>query len=135
MAAEIVPLKRRHLKALFEFYPSVRGAARHMLAGEGYAMVDGKRVIAAAGIVENWPGRATAWFLAGRATMREWVGITQAVRRGIENQKHRRLEVAVHVDRKRAVRWAERLGFEREALCKKYLPDGSDAYIYAITRD
>lgn len=48
-----------------------------------------------------------------------------------ENEKPRRIQFEVRSDYKMGQRWAESLGLQKEGLMRHWMPDGSDAYLYA----
>ena len=46
------------------------------------------------------------------------------------HEKPRRIQIEVKTDYRMGCRWAEALGFKREGLMRRWMPDGSDAYLY-----
>lgn len=103
--------------------------ARH----EAYTALDGDRVIACAGVVKLWPGRAQAWALIaidiGPDLMRS---VHFAVKRFLTAHRGR-LEMNVAADFENAHRWARALGFKCETPegMEQYLPEGGSAFLYS----
>lgn len=88
------------------------------------------RCIAAAGIIDMWTGRSTAWALFAPGAAQHMWAITRKVRFVLDRYPARRIEMTVVTEHEKGHRWAEMLGFEREALMKAYLPDGRDVVQY-----
>jgi hypothetical protein len=91
-------------------------------------------IIACGGLLKLWPGRASAWALLSKHTGRHMPRITRAVIRFLEVAEETRIEITVDDGFETGYRWAELLGFKREALMRKYLPDGRDAWLYSRIR-
>lgn len=87
-----------------------------------------------AGLTECWTGRGYGWFYDKGLTKREWVQATNAVGLGLhEALKHfNRIEVVVYDSHEAGHLWAERLGFELETVCKRYMPNGDTGRIYVM---
>lgn len=111
------------------------GIAAHLpalaVAGHGWAMLAGGLVVAAGGLVPQWPGRAVAWMLFGEAVRprhrvaafhfaRAWMDAVQS-----EAKELRRIDCTVPLDFAAGHRYARRLGFKEEALFVAYAPDGA----------
>lgn len=94
-------------------------------------------VIACAGVIPQWPGRAIAWALmspmAGKCFRRIHRSVSAFLDYNIRERFHR-IEATVDVDFDRAHKWMRMLGFEREGVMKKYRPDGMDQVLYARVR-
>lgn len=98
------------------------------------ALDDGDTPMAIAGVVDRGPGRAVAWAVLCPTVLRRFGAVHRAVKNFIELQNYRRLETMIDPRHAAAVRWAVRLGFEREGTCRSYAPDGSDMDLYARVR-
>ena len=100
--------------------------------GAKAALVDGVP-IAAAGVLELWPGRGHAWALLSVHAGPHLGAITRAIRRQLEALPLRRIEMAVDAQFPEAVRWAYMLGFECETPepMRNYLPNGGACYLFA----
>lgn len=99
-------------------------------AGNGWtAIVDGK-LIACAGLVEQWEGRALAWALISGEAGPYFTRITRAVRRALDVAHFRRIEAQVDAEFGAGIRWAEMLGFTIESKMRKFTPEGRDAFMY-----
>lgn len=98
--------------------------------GEAITVTSDGAPVACAGMVPVWPGRAYAWALLDRDVGPHMLAVTRAIRSRLDRASFARIEMAAAVDFEAASRWARLLGFERESLARKYLPDGRDAWIY-----
>lgn len=99
-------------------------------AGPCYSAFVGSQVIACAGIVEIWTGRAQVWSLLSDQMPRYRKTIHRAVQTFLAGYRVRRLECIVDPRSKAAMRWAEHLGFHVEHRMTAYHPDGSDQLMY-----
>lgn len=99
--------------------------------GVGWAAVRDGRVIAAAGIVEMWEHRATAWALFSQDAIDGFIQIHRAVRDVLADAPWRRVEMTVDAQHDAGVRWAERLGFQCEGRMRAYTADGRDCFLFA----
>lgn len=122
----IGPISREDLGRLYS-----RGPARTL-------EVHG-RVVACAGIVVWNPNleqrTGEAWALVDHAAAQACpLLVSRAVRKGLEEFQREynivRVNALAEAGNRRNVRWLEALGFEREALCRKWI-DGVDFYLYA----
>ncbi len=96
---------------------------------------DKPKVIAIAGIIPQWPGRAVAWaVLSSGMSTAEFVRVSRAIIHGLdyyqEVKKFYRIETNVYEEFPQGHRWARRLGFEPEGLMREYRP-GEDHRMYA----
>lgn len=94
-------------------------------------LIDG-RVVACAGVVPLWEGRADAWALVaqdiGPLGMHR---LHFAVARHLKRFSFRRIEAACDASFLQAHRWLELLGFAYEGPLKAYTPDGRDCLRFA----
>lgn len=91
-------------------------------------VVDGDP-IAIAGVLTQWKGRHVTHAILGVDTGPHMLWITRATLKvlgGLEG----RIEMTVRQDFKMGHRWAAMLGFEREALMKRYGPEREDHMLY-----
>lgn len=100
-------------------------------AGPCYSAVQGDDVLATAGFFPQWEGRCIVWALLSADCGRHLLAIHRAVERAFTLHPFRRYETCVVGDFDPAHRWATMLGFQREGLMRAYLPDGTDAWLYA----
>jgi hypothetical protein len=117
---------------------SVEVAATLAKVGPSYAAVeDDGTVLAAAGIIPQWEGRAIAWALIAHNAGPHFVRITREVRRFLDGCGFARVEAAVDAFFPAAIRWAELLGFERETPepMRAYGLNRRPAYLYARVRE
>lgn len=137
---EIVPFHPSHLANL-----KLKGFAGEMAkdpetvaaldkSGMSWSGLMDGRVVGCAGLIPQWPGRATAWAVFGeQLPMSAWFKITKAVRKVIAEAQasgFHRIEITVREDHPQGHRWAEALGFTPVVVLKKYGPDGSDHRFY-----
>jgi hypothetical protein len=105
-----------------------------VLPGHSFTALDGDRVLACAGIIPLWEGRAEAWALMGRDLRAHFLAIHHATRRFLNACGMRRVEAAVDAQFGCAKGWIEALGFEEEGVLRAYTPDGRDCIRYARVR-
>jgi RimJ/RimL family protein N-acetyltransferase len=99
-------------------------------SGPAYAGLCAGRVIAAAGLAHQWPGRAIAWSLLAPDIGHHFIELHRAVKRALEIFTVRRIEAHVDPAFQSAVRWVEMLDFRRECTMAKFTPDGRDCDLY-----
>lgn len=142
MKVTVEPFKAEHVAEL-----TVQDAQRADWAGvsrEGLASfeqtdawttrVDGK-VILVGGLIEVWAGRAILWSYVAADAGKYMARITRGVLRFMEASGHRRIEMYVDANFAAGVRWAQLLGFHREApKMAGFFPDGRDAILFARVR-
>lgn len=122
---KLEPGHLRELSVLSEEYIAA------LCGHEGYAGFEAGRLVGAAGMVTNWRGCMVAWaLLMPDVDMRTMVKATKEVQRFLAGWTCR-VETWVDASRPDHVMWAEKLGFEKEGLMRKFLPDGGDAWLYA----
>lgn len=114
---------------------SDKGYGKVLSKYEAYtAFVDG-RVVACAGTLPIWDGRAEVWSLVasdiGKLGMRS---LHFAVKRWLACAAFRRLEAHCDAGFLQAHRWLMLLGFVYEGPLAKYLPDGRDCIRFARVR-
>lgn len=96
------------------------------------SILEGQRVLALLGLVEQWPGRAIAWSYLSRHAGPRMLAITRLVRRALGRAPHRRVEAYVLRDFPSGIRWAALLGFECEAPeLRAFVPLGHAASLWA----
>ena len=109
------------------------------LDGCAIAMHEGGRCIGAYGVIEMWPGVARAWSLFSEVLIEEHprlLGLhAHKDLRKADGLGLRRIEATTDVNSEESWKFLEWLGFEREALMRKYGPSGEDMYLYARVRD
>jgi hypothetical protein len=96
------------------------------VAGPCYSAFVGSQVIACAGVVEFWTGRAQVWSLLSDQFPAYRKSVHRAVKTFLAGYRVRRLECVIATDSPRALNWAQHLGFRVEHRMAQYNPDGSD---------
>ena len=102
--------------------------------GDGWAAIVDGRAVAAAGLVELWPGRSYAWALLDKAAGPHMLGITRAIRSRLDASPSRRIEMAVDACFPAGCRFALMLGFELESRARAYFPNGNDGLVFVRIR-
>ena len=96
-------------------------------------------VVGSAGVDLYWPGVGEIWMMVKSkrkdvSVLRNVEGIT-VIRKGIERliKDHKLVRAQVHVrlDFRRMHRLIKILGFEKEGLQRKWMPDGADVIVYS----
>ena len=95
-------------------------------AGPCYTAFVGSEVIACAGVVEFWTGRAQVWSLLSHQMPRYRKAIHRAVKTFLAGYRVRRLECLIDPSSASALNWAQHLGFHVEHRLTAYLPNGDD---------
>lgn len=99
-------------------------------AGGGFTAFDGMDVVAMAGIVKIWQGRAMTWALITPKIKDRVVIIHRAVYRYIQRYRCARLECVIDPQFPESVEWARRLGFRYESTMPRYAIDGRSMDMY-----
>ncbi len=103
---------------------------------DGFAAVDGDKVLCVAGVLVLWEGRGLGWSVLGRSWRRHARAITGAVKAFLDTSPIRRIEVGVRCDHEAGHRWARRLGFKLECgRMKAWGADGLDYALYARVKN
>lgn len=103
--------------------------------GPCFTAFAGMEVIACAGVIPQWEGRAQAWSMLSAQVDRYRFGIHRAVKRFLMDYPMRRIECTVDPRSEKAQVWARRLGFTYEGTMRGYTPQGDAMDLYAIVRD
>lgn len=136
----VVPYKPEHLQSLLlqpsqafmrPFLDKPEYQQSLAIPGKTFTAMDGERVLACAGIVPFWEGRAEAWALMGPDLRRDFIHIHYAAKRFFNVCGFRRIEAAVDAEFGCAKAWMKALGFIYEGPLLKYTPDGRDCLRYA----
>jgi hypothetical protein len=139
----VVEFKPEHLHAI-ALQPAQEGFRAFLASGDfaervarsgpaWTAMVDGEP-IACGGFHYPWKGRAQAWAVLSKAAGAHMVALTRAVLRGMRACPAARIEAHVNAAFEAGSRWAEMLGMQREALCRRY-HEGQDFWAYVLIRE
>lgn len=137
---EIIPFMAEHLER-FELQPA-QSISQSYCTGEmgkalqqydSWSAIVDNRVIACAGIVEQWEGRAIAWAFLSTYAKGHMYGIHKAVGRFLEMCSCERIEAHADCEFKEAARWLDMLGFQKEGRMPKFR-FGRDYYLYGMVR-
>lgn len=137
---EIVPFMPSHLDNLLlqpaqaymrPFFANKKYGTSLAVPDKSFAALDGDRVLACAGVLPLWEGRAEAWALLSPDLKRNFVHIHFATARFLGACGIRRIEAHVDAELGCAKRWVEMLGFEYEGPLRSFTPDGRDCLRYA----
>ena len=99
-------------------------------AGPCYSAFAGMEVIACAGVVEIWAGRAQVWSLLSEQMPRYRKAVHKAVKGFLDGYRVRRLECVIDPRSETAKRWAQHLGFIYEGTMHAYTPEGENQLMY-----
>lgn len=105
-----------------------------VVAGPCFTAMDSDGLIACAGIIHQWEGRALAWALLAHDARRAMLPLTRGIGAFLRGCGVRRVETAVDCQFEAAQRWASLLGFRAEGKMLAYTPEGRDCYLYARVR-
>jgi hypothetical protein len=110
------------------------------LPGLAFALLDGGEVVAGAGLVPMWHGRAEAWQLTSRhARPRQLVAAARIAARELDRRQcdpaFRRIEIYVLAGARWCASFVAALGFEREGLLRRWDPAGRDMWICGRVRE
>ena len=103
-------------------------------AGDAFTAWAGPSVIACAGYIHFWPGRAQVWAMISSDIRIYGSIIHKHVKRYIESHPVNRLECIIDPNFDASVRWALRLGFQYEGTMKRYGFHGQDMDMYVLER-
>lgn len=103
-------------------------------AGNGFSGWAGSEVIAAAGILHFWPGRAQVWGMFSYLMPRYGSLVHRHVLRYIQRHPVRRLECVIDPGFPVSIEWAKRLGFRYESRMTGYGVKGQDMLMYVRIR-
>lgn len=146
MTARLVPLTEELLlwaaeeeadPVTAELAKTPRWASQFVAPGTmGAALIGDGRVLAAGGLLPQWPGRACAWLmLSPRATWGQKIRALRKMRLTLDAAQRypewRRIEMAVRVEAPWCERFAEFTGMRFEGLLRAYDPLGRDYKLFA----
>lgn len=137
MKVSIIPFRAKHLLEIDSAITAEMFALGKMAehCGSAYTAVVCGDPIGSAGIAIVQPGIGEAWSLLNPVFKRFPVSLHKAASRLIpevmERHKLRRVQATIDPGDAMAIRWAERLGFEREGLMRQFGADGADLFLYA----
>ena len=141
-------MKTEIRKATLEDYEYVKANAREAncnLYPSGlseYAVTgwyDG-RIFGAGGATIFWEGVAEVWLIYTKETEKfpkeAFTALKTMLNKLIEDNDLKRIQLTVRADYPIGIRFAEALGFHNETPngMEKYQPDGTDSYLFAMTR-
>ncbi len=102
---------------------------------EAYSIVKGNKVIAIFGFVILWEGVSEVFMILCKDIKKHGFLLYKTLKLNMKilfaKYKFRRVQATVFVKLDVAVKMIERLGFKREGLLRKWLPNGNDVYMYA----
>ena len=109
-------------------------ADRNESDGPSYTLSYLGEPIGCFGIRIYWPHVGEAWVIVSK-DVRNYCRAhrygKECFERLIDEYDLHRVGAFVRTDRPEFVRYAEYMGFEKEGTCRKFMPDGTDCYMYA----
>ena len=140
----IVPFRPEHLTALklqpaqTWMQPMVKEEAyvRMLEACDSYTALLDFRVVAIAGLVRIWPGRAHLSALLADDISHAFIQLHREVERRLQASTLHRIEATVDGGFEAAHRWMRMLDFKLETPdgMRGYMPNGGTSYLYARVR-
>ena len=136
------PMSERDQLELCELFPEdeefIMGI--RLLTPHIYAARHEGHLLGAGGVYQEWPGVGRCWLILTpyaqqvrpRATV---MVIRNTLTEIVDQHGFWRLEGHTRVSDPPACKLLRVLGWRREGRCLKYMPDGSDAYLYAWVKD
>jgi hypothetical protein len=107
-------------------------------AGTAVTLLINGRIAAIGGVARLWPGLGEVWMVPTKLARTAPLALTRTAREviaySLQSLSLRRAQCFCKTTDKRAVRWAEALGFTREATLRRYGADGADYELLAIVR-
>ena len=107
--------------------------------GDAYTLRYAGAMLGCGGLLTAWPGVAIVWLILTPRARKHPHVTYRAIREFLSHCVRKdglwRLEASVHTSSVSACKLAEVLGFQREGLRRKFLPDGGDAWLYAWIRE
>ena len=103
--------------------------------GPSYTLFIDNQIVFCGGVVDMRWNRGEAWTLLSSLFYKYPKACVKTIKnelgRIIREFSFERVQAIVEPEDNRAIRFIEYLGFEREGLLRKYLPDGKDMLMYA----
>lgn len=107
----------------YERHPAFTGRYRGQIVGAG-------------GVMIPYPGVGEAWAIGTPLVYQHKMFFHRTVKRllkmVVDQQNLRRIQVCVLSTYEQGQTWVEALGFSREAVLKKYSPNGADVVVYSV---
>jgi len=142
---DVVRFRPEHAEALNMRIPDAEWAenlgapiaaqARMLAIGPSISLVRDGEVVACGGAMVVWRDVAEIWMRTSPLVEVYPLAVVKTTRRFLaavwQDFALRRMQCVVRADYDRAIRFAARLGFEREALLRRYGPDGHDYFMCA----
>lgn len=106
------------------------------LTGWNKTLIIDDEIIGVGGIVIFWSGFGEAWLCLSKNVEKHKVKFVLFLKSqlsfALKDLNLIRLEINVRTDYPESQKLVEALGFQFEGIRRKYLPNGKDAYLYAI---
>jgi len=136
---DVVPFRAEHFDRLIvqeaqaylsRWLPSKQNAEALEQTRAYTGIADG-RVVACAGILPQWEGRAVTWAYLDERAGEHMTALHRAVKRYLDACPIRRIEATVDCEFEAGHRWARMLGFQLECeRMRAYRADGGDSALY-----
>lgn len=106
--------------------------------GTSYSMFVEDSLLGCAGVNILWQGVGEGWVILSPEVVHHKIKVCRAIRKYLEkivreNNLHR-VQAHVSCDFEAAINFVESLGFELEGRMKKFYPEGTDCFLYALLR-
>jgi hypothetical protein len=126
-------------KELLKAYKDNPEMIKLYTSGPAYTMYDELGIVAMGGLMIQGTGVGLAWTIPTKRVAEYPIYYTKigkwVVRTGLNLFELHKIYCFIETDDPIAIRWAQALGFEREALLKKHNWDGKDVYVYSVFKE
>ncbi len=114
-------------------------ATYHATHGPAITVVDPeKRIVFCVGVHHRWEGVGEVWMVFSplAAKYPRTVSFLRTMIAYMQAEKgYYRLQATIDTSWPAAIRFAEHMGFQREAVMKRYGPDGADHFLYSLVQE
>ena len=130
--------RRRFDMITFLNFPNPREVANNLAKSVAFTGLIDEEIVVCGGVLPYWKGVGEAWVVSSTLVERYPIFFAKTVWRRleliIEIMDLERVQTTIDAEHEVSMRWAERMGFVREGLMRKYIA-GRDFYRYALIRE
>lgn len=130
---------RGYDRSPIEVFPDLKIRAEQLNGSPAYTGLVNGEIIGCAGVQIQWPGVGEAWMMVSTLIEKYPLFVHRSVKKALieiqEQYQLQRIQTTVLADFETAHKWVERLGFQCEGIMRKFGPDGSDHYRYALLKN
>jgi hypothetical protein len=126
-------------KELLKAYKDNPEMIKLYTSGPGYTMYDESGIIAMGGLMIQGTGVGLAWTIPTKRVTEYPIYYTKigkwVVKTGLNIFELHKIYCFIETDDPVAIKWAQVIGFKREALLRKHNWDGKDMYVYSVFKE